>query len=48
MLSNLVIWTLVGFIIYLNYRWEKKEVKAFQIGYQRGLEDGRRTTRTVR
>jgi len=41
MLSNLVIYGLLAFILYQQYRAEQRQDESFRKGYERGLKDGR-------
>jgi len=41
MLSNLVIYGLLGFILYQQYKNEQRQDESFRKGYERGLKDGR-------
>ena len=41
MLSNLVIYGLLAFILYQQYKSEQRQDESFRKGYERGLKDGR-------
>lgn len=41
MLSNLVIYGLLAFIVYQQYKSERRQDELFRKGYERGLKDGR-------
>jgi hypothetical protein len=41
MLSNLVIYGLIAFMLYQQYKSEQRQDESFRKGYERGLKDGR-------
>ena len=41
MLSNLVIYGLLAFILFQQYKSEQRQDDSFRKGYERGLKDGR-------